>query len=163
MLTKTKTIPIPKKRRRKYNDKIFDNKYNTGSLEYDIINEKMELDRAYIGDKLSPYYDPQTQYHTIELNKIINEIYQGTVWQEEFGVTGRIPKHLLTIIFDYFADRIQEDTYTFSEIFVAVAEYLDVHLKTLYEMAAPIYKRRLLEELDEKYQVIKNSNITPLF
>jgi len=163
MLTKIKIIPIPKKRRRKYNDKIFDNNYNTGSVEYDIINEKMELDRSYIGDKLSPYYDPQTQYHTIELNKLIDAIYEGTVWQEEFGLTGRIPKHLLTTIFDYFADRIEEGAYTFSEIFVSIAEYLDVRLKTLYEMVAPIYKRRLLEELDDKYNVIKNSNISPLF
>jgi len=153
--------PFPKKSRRP-GDKIFDNKFNRGEVDVVPFEKVVELDKQYINTVMSDCYNAYDYFRIAKLNKIISEIYKGTKWDEAY-VSKRVPKFELSEIFEYLRSRIEDTTYSEIEIFVEIADCLDVKYKTMYEMVPNLQKKKLLEELNEAFDIEKKIKTYRLF
>lgn len=153
---------VKKERKRWSNDKIFDNNFNKGEINYDVYKE-IQIDCTWSDAFSQQYYNSQQYYRKHELNKIIEKIYLTTEWQKYYSNNKKIPKQELSQIFSYIKSEIIDDSYTNIEIFIAIGDFLDVNYKILYEMVAPEFKIALLRELNKEFNKIKEDNIVKLF
>jgi len=153
--------PLPKKFRRP-NDKIFDNKFNRGEIEYQPFEKSVEIDKRYINDIMINHYDSYDYYRMSKLNEEINRIYVDTKWDEAYK-NKRIPKFELSEIFEYIRSKITDTTYSEIEIFIEIADCLAVKYNTLYEMVPNLYKKKLLEELNENFDIVEKIKKYRLF
>jgi len=141
------------KRQRDRNDKIFDNNYNMGSTEFEQFGP-VQILTAFELEQLSPYYEAHEYYRTDQLINLISELWNETTWEEQFGQIKKIPKQHLSEIFTHFVTNLADQTYSNCEMFVGIADFLDVNYKTLYDMIPPVYKIEILKEIDEKYKIL---------
>lgn len=144
------------KRKRNKKDKILDNNYNMGLTEFEQFGP-VQILTAFELEQLSSYYEAQEYYHTDRLINLINELWNKTTWEEQFGKLKKIPKQYLSEIYTYLVTNLANQTYSNCEIFVNIADFLDINYKTLYEMIPPIYKIKILKELDEKYKIFNKN------
>lgn len=153
--------PLPKRSRRP-NDKIFDNKFNRGEIDFQPFEKNVEIDKQYVNDQMLNYYNSYDYYRIEELTKVIGTIYEGTKWWATYH-SKRIPKFELSEIYQYIRSRIEDTTYTESEVFVEIADFLDVRYITLYEMVSNVYKKKILEELNENFNIQSKLKTYKLF
>lgn len=152
------------KKLRSKNDKIFDNTYNAGLIEYEQFSS-VKISAEYESALLSSYYDAQDYYRNETLMSLINDLWIQTKWFKMFGQLKKVPKQYLSEIFTYFIDCIllSDTTYSNCEMFVIIADFLDVTYKSLYEMISPIFKIKILKEIDEKFNVLNTNKTISLF
>lgn len=152
---------VKKERKRWGDDKILDNQFNKGEIDYQT-HKAIEVDPAWSNAHSQQYYNSHDYYRKHELNDIIESVYQDTVWVKHYQ-NKKIPKQELSQIFAFFKERIKDDTYSNIEIFIGVGDFLDVNYKILYEMVAPEFKIELLQELNKQFKKLKEDNIIKLF
>lgn len=150
------------KKSRDKSDKIFDNSYNSGTIDFEQFSE-IQILSEYEKNQLAPYYEAQDYYRTEKLIINIDSIWKRTEWYKSFGQVKKIPKHVLSEIFTYITLNIEDKTYTNCELFVGIADFLDVMYKILYEMIPPVYKIKILKEIDEKYKILDKNDTISLF
>lgn len=154
-------FPIAPKQRTR-GDKIFDNNYNSGTIDYEQYAPAQILN-SFEAEQLSPYYDAQEYYRKETLIELLNTIWQSTEWSKTFGNTKKIPKQYLSEIFTILLTSIEDKTYSYCEMTVGIADFLDVSYKMLYEMISPIYKTEILKEVDNQFGVLDKNTTTSLF
>lgn len=150
------------RKQRNGGDKIFDNSYNRGDIDYENFGI-VEIDRTYARERLESYNNSQDYYRMKLLFEKIDEIYLDTEWKKIYGKNKKIPKQELSEIYDTIINKLDDETYTNIEKFVAIAEFLDINYKILYDMIPHLYRANIIQELDEKYNVLKKHKIVKLF
>jgi hypothetical protein len=148
--------------KRNGNDKIFDNSYNRGDVSYEIFGA-IEVDKSYAKARLDSYNNSQDYYRLHLLYDIVETIYHNTEWYNMFGNVKKIPKQELCELYAHIFSHIEDDTFTNIEKFASIADFLDINYKILYEMMPHAYKVDIIQELDEKYNVIQKHKIVKLF
>jgi hypothetical protein len=116
-------------------DKIFNNRYNTGDIEYETFGAIKVHDKYIPRDTFEEYTDNRLQ-------EDLYEVFQTSDFYDNLRNSKGIPP---------------------VEKFVAVAEFMSISYDLLYEELAPVYKEALLKELDVKYNIFKKKNIKRLF
>ncbi len=154
--------PKTRRKKKKTNDKILHNKYNRGDVEYTDFSEP-KIDVSFRMGRLNDSYDSYDSYRMLELNNYIYTIYKNTTWERVYDTTKRIPKQDLSEVYSFLKERITDTTYTNSEIFVTIAQFLDVNMGILYSMIGPAYKEELIEELKVYRPKLIKNKIAPLF
>jgi hypothetical protein len=150
------------RKKRVCGDKIFDNSFNRGDIDFEVFGQ-VEIDKTYAKDRMESYTNSHDYYRLHNLYETVEIIYNETDWKRIYGNIKKIPKQELCEIYEYIFSRIDDETYTYIEKFISIADYLDVNYKILYDMMPHIYRAKVIQELDEKYNVLKKYKIVKLF
>jgi hypothetical protein len=144
-------------------DKIFENDYNTGNLDFEEYTNLPKVDIFYAEDNLKECYDSYEYSRSVKLENLIDEYFQETEYGAIFASKKKIPKQTLPQVFVSIRDKFINNDYTGVEIFTAIADYFGINYEILYENIPSLYRAELVKELDEKYGVLKKKGIKRLF
>jgi hypothetical protein len=138
-------------------DKIFNNKFNTGEIEYEVFGKISLKGSNSDGDSYE-------EYNEKKLQEEIYDIFINSKYYEEYIKNKKVPKGEVSEIYYYFDDRIpQTEEVTAVEKFINIAEFMSISYEVLYQELAPVYKEKLLRELDNKYDIFTKRKIKRLF
>jgi hypothetical protein len=150
--------------KRKPNDKILDNAYNSGNIEHENFKTP-SIEGEYAEDHLESNYNSEEYYRKQKLFKNIYDIVQASEY--EIYLKKKSPKSELAAIFNYIKEKFQggynHQEYTHVEFFTAIVDVFDVSYENLYTNIYTMHKEQLISELDGKYAIFKNKGINPLF
>ena len=134
-------------------DKIFNNRYNTGDIEYETFGAIKVHDKYVPRDTFEEYTDNRLQ-------EDLYEIFQASDFYEDYSKNKKVVRSDVARIYYYFDDNLKNSKGMAAvEKFVAVAEFMSISYDLLYEELAPTYKEALLKELDGKYDIFRKKNI----
>lgn len=136
-------------------DKIFNNSFNRGDIDYELFGEIKLLEET-TGDLYQEYIDNKLQER-------LYEIYQNSPYSSDIDKTKKTSKSLLAEIYYYFDERLDDGDMTAVEKFIAIVEFMCAPYDTLFEEIAPAYQDRIIRELDNKYKIFAKKNIKRLF
>ena len=130
-------------------DKIFDNNFEAGEFELngDI---SFNINAQYIDDR-----PEDEKIHTQTLRKHMHLLI-------EFGDSKKLLKIDINQIYEFLEDELS-NRYSRIEIFAETADYFNVHPTKFYNALSNIFKERLIQELDQKTNILSNKNIKKLF
>ena len=138
-------------------DKIINNSYNTGELDFEAFSGTMKID-----ERVSSRYDDQHSENMIEvqtlkaLNERIYEIFQESPFLEKYKNPKRVDKSDMVKMYYYFKERlVKENSYSSSQIFMGFAEFFQINYDQLYGEIGVLDKENLLKELHQ-HQGMKN-------
>lgn len=138
-------------------DKIFNNRYNAGEIEYEVFGKLQIHDKFMPRDTFEEYMDNRLQEEIYELF-IISEFY------EMYSQNKKVSKSDISRVYYYF-DGLIKNSKDISPIekFIAVADFMNISYDSLYDELAPVYKEAILKELDNKYKIFNRRKIKRLF
>jgi hypothetical protein len=138
-------------------DKIFNNRYNTGEIDFEVFGVIKVHDKYVPKDSFEEFADNQLQENLYEL-------FLEAEFYEEYSKNKKVVRSDISKVYYYFDDNLKNSKgMTAIEKFVAVAEFMSIPYEHLYEELAPVYKEALLKELDGKYNIFQKKNIKRLF
>ena len=149
-------IPIDKSA-----DKIFGNDYNQGNLDYEVFSE-LKVDTEYSGSYLDNFYNSEEYTERKEMDEKILAMFEESRWSN-FSIRKKFPKDHLPHIFNYLRKGLDGQGHTSTDMFIAIAEFLDVSPEKLYELIGVKYKEEILVELEKKYKVLSSKKEKRLF
>jgi hypothetical protein len=153
MLIKLMEMPM----NRRPGDKILDNSYNSGTVEFESYNN-FAIDPIF-----KDTTDDYTKYHNYKLYEILNDIIENSKWKEYKTINKKISKFDISEYFEYMRSNFKETIYSEIEIFITMADIVNVNYKLFYDMIPNQYKTILLKELDKNYDIFKDIKSTKLF
>jgi hypothetical protein len=142
-------------------DKIFDNNFEAGEFELngDI---SFNINSQYIDDR-----PEDEKIHTENLRRYMHTLIEESRFKhfneiDEFGESKKLRKIDINQIYEYLEDELSS-RYSRIEIFAETADYFNVHSTKFYNSLSNVFKERLIEELDQKTNVLNRKNIKKLF
>ena len=138
-------------------DKIFNNRYNTGDLEFE------QFGKIEPNDIHKPH-DGFEDYIAQTIQNDLFKIFQESKFYDEYSKSKKVTRGESAEIYYYFAERLStSEAITSIEKFINIAEFMSISYEILYEELAPSYKEEILKELDKKYGIFKKKKIHRLF
>ena len=153
----TEFIPTLKSR-----DKIFENDYNTGNLDFEEYNLP-KVDAFYAESNLSDTYDSYEYAKKLQLEELVDEYFKETEHGKVLVNKKKLPKQVLAQVFVSIREQFTDNDFTGSEIFTTIADYFGMNYEILYNNIPAIYKEEIVKELDEKYGLLKKKGLKRLF
>jgi len=130
-------------------DKIINNSYNTGEMEFEAFTSSMKID-----DRVSSLYEDQHNENQIEvrtlknLNEDIYSIFLESPFYSKYKNPKRVDKSDLLKMYYYFKDGlIPKKIYSPTQIFIAFAEFFQINYDILYSEIGVSDKEGLLREI----------------
>lgn len=144
-------------------DKIFDNDYNTGNINFEEYSDLPRVDSFYAEDNLKDCYDVFEYSRKFNLEVLVDKYFKNTEYGKVFSSRKKIPKQVLPQVFLTIREQFVNNDYTGSEIFMCIADYFGVNYEIFYQNIPPIYRAELVKELDEKYDILSKKGLKKLF
>jgi len=130
-------------------DKIINNSYNTGEIEYEAFSGTMKID-----DRVASRYSDQhsdNMFEVLALKSLNDEIYKiflESPYHEKYKNPKRVDKSDMVKMYYYFKERlVKEKSYSSSQIFMGFAEFFQINYDQLYGEIGVMDKENLLKEL----------------
>ena len=146
-------------------DKIINNSYNTGDIEYESFTQPMRVD-----ERVSHLYKDILSENIIEerifklLEELIYKYFKECPFYEKYKNPKRVDKNDLVKMYYYFKERLlKENTFSVTQIFIGFAEFFQVNYDQLYTEVGVLDKECLLRELNEKFNLNKKIKTKKLF
>ena len=137
-------------------DKIFNNKYNTGEISYEPF-PKIRID-------VPENFDILDEYLAHEMQKLLLKIFQESSFFESLTNNRKIPKGESCKIFYHFEIELNAlKDMGLIEKFILVADFMEISYDILYKELSVKHKETLLKEMDDEYGIFKKRNIHRLF
>ena len=142
-------------------DKIFDNTFEETEYEYD----------SSISFEVSPRItDNRSEEEKIESALIADEIHQlieNSRFKkfneiDEFQQTVKLRKLDINEVYEFISDEMR-DNHSMVDVFSELCDYFNVNPTKFYQSLGNKFKEELIEELDERTNVLKRKNISRLF
>lgn len=131
-------------------DKIINNSYNTGEIEYEAFTGSMKID-----DRVASLYEDQHSENMFEvrtlkeLNDRIYELFKESPYHEKYKNPKRVDKGDMVKMYYYFKELLVKDkSYSNSQIFMGFAEFFQINYDQLYNEIGVLDKEGLLRELN---------------
>lgn len=138
-------------------DKIINNSYNTGEIEYEVFSATMKID-----DRVSSLYEDQYSENMYEVRTIkilaedIYKLFQESPFYKKYKNPKRVDKGDMVKMYYYFKDLLlKEKSYSNSQIFMGFAEFFQINYDQLYAEIGVLDKEGLLRELNS-HKGLKN-------
>ena len=131
-------------------DKIINNSYNTGEIEYEAFSATMKID-----DRVASLYEDQHSENMIEvrmiksLNEEIYNLFLDSPFYEKYKNPKRVDKSDMVKMYYYFKELLVKGrSYSSSQIFMGFAEFFQINYDQLYNEIGVMDKENLLKELN---------------
>jgi len=130
-------------------DKIINNSYNTGELEFEAFSGEMKIDSRVAARYDDQHSDNMFEVQTLKaLNEEIYQIFQQSPFLEKYKNPKRVDKSDMVKMYYYFKERlVKEKSYSSSQIFMGFAEFFQINYDQLYGEIGVMDKENLLKEL----------------
>lgn len=146
-------------------DKIINNSYNSGDIEYESFTQPMKVD-----DRVSDLYRDTISDNIVEerTNKVLDEkiyeLFKQSPFYEKYKNPKRVGKNDLVKMYYYFKERLlKEKTFSSTQIFIGFAEFFQINYDQLYSEVGVLDKEGLLRELNEKFNLNRKIKTKKLF
>lgn len=138
-------------------DKIINNAYNTGELDFEAFSGTMKIDERVSSRYSDQHSENMMEVQTLKaLNEKIYEIFQESPYHEKYKNPKRVDKSDMVKMYYYFKERlVKENSYSSSQIFMGFAEFFQINYDQLYGEIGVMDKENLLKELHQ-HQGMKN-------
>lgn len=146
-------------------DKILNNSFNSGEIEYHDFTGPMKID-----DRVAEQYKDQLNENIIEVHIIkmmenqIFQLFEESKYFEKYKNPKKVDKSDMVKMYYFFKDNLQqENSYSSVEIFIGFAEFFQINYDQLYNVIGVKDKENLLKELHEKYGLSNKIKTKKLF
>ena len=146
-------------------DKILNNTFNSGELQYENFSQPMKVDSRVIS-----LYEDQIGENIIEyrtkklLDAEIYRIFIDSPYYEKYKNPKRVDKNDMIKMYYYFKDEVKKiKNFSSMEIFIGFAEFFQINYDQLYNDVGVLDKESLLKELNEKYGLQNRIKTKKLF
>lgn len=146
-------------------DKIINNSFNSGDLNYEEFSGIMK-----VHDSVFSLYEDQLGDNIIEirtLKMLDNELYaifEKSPYFEKYKKPKRADGNDRIKMYYYFkGELLKQKKYSNMEIFIAFAEFFQVNYDQLYNEVSVLDKENLLRELSSKYGLSAKIKTKKLF
>lgn len=153
-------LESPKKEEKKV-DKIFGNDYNTGNIDSERF-PVIQIEAGYADSILSDCYNMEDYTEKKNLLELTVEVFNISQWKD-LPLDKKFSKELQPFIFNDLYKGIDGRGYTVTDMFICIAEFMDITYERVYEIAGLKMKERLINELEDKYRTISKRKISRLF
>ncbi len=142
-------------------DKIFGNSFNTGDLDFGELPD-IRVDGAYADSNLDDVYDAEKYNMRLQLAQDCEAAFQASQWAT-LPRDKNFPKDLRPYIFNDLFTALDKDGQSASEIFIAIAEFMNTSYENVYDAAGFEVKKRLIAELNAEYGSLTKKKRKRLF
>jgi hypothetical protein len=140
-------------------DKIFNNRFNTGEMDFDFFGAITKINIE--GDGSDDVY---ASYNEMEFQKVLYDIFKVAPFFTEYSKNKKVPRNEVAKIYYYFEERLPDNKELSKiDIFVNIAEFMSIEYHILYDELGAPSKESLLKELDMKYNIFERKKIHRLF
>jgi hypothetical protein len=135
-------------------DKIINNSFNAGELNYQEFTQTIKID-----NRISSLYEDQLgdimEYRSSQLlNEIIYNIFKESSYYEKYKNPKRVDKNDMIKMYYFFKKEIIKiRNFSLMEMFIGFAEFFQINYDQLYGEVGILDKELLLKELNEKYSL----------
>jgi hypothetical protein len=148
--------------RKPIKDKILDNDYNTGNLDFEEY-DLPRVEESYASVNLSDCYDMYEYNRKLNLEQLIDEYFKNTEYGKIFADKKKLPKQSMPIVYCSIKEQFKGHEYSCSEIFTNISDYFGINYEVLYENIPSLLRQEIVKELDDKYHVLKKRGVKRLF
>lgn len=145
-------------------DKIMNNSYNTGNINYESFSQPMKIDPL-----IEPLYRDLSENLLEErlIKQLDEKIYKHFIvspYYEKYKNPKRIDKNDLVKMYYFFKEKLlKENSFSIVQIFMRFAEFFQVSYDLLYTEVGVLDKEGLLKELNDKFKLNKKIKTKKLF
>jgi hypothetical protein len=146
-------------------DKILNNSYNSGEIEYEAFSGMMKID-----DRIFSQYEDQLSDNLVEkrvekrLDEDLYKFFQNSPFYAKYKNPRRVDKGDMSKMYYYFKEVLSEcKTYSSMQIFIGFAEFFQINYDQLYAEVGVLDKESLLKELTDKGQITSRIKTKKLF
>jgi hypothetical protein len=143
-------------------DKIFYNDYNVGNIDNKNLPD-LKIEPGYSHTYLDSCYNSDEYEERKQLMEHIYEVFNSSQWGNLPKNNKKFPTDLRPFIFNDIYKGLDGRNYSAVEMFVAIADFMDVKYETLYDSIGIKIKEDILKELDSHYNVLSKRNVKKLF
>ena len=163
MVTGIKPEPVEEvaKVEEKKVDKIFGNDFNTGNIDSEKFPD-IQIEAGYAGSILDDCYNMEDYMEKKRLLDLTVETFRSSQWGN-LPLDKKFSKELQPFIFNDLYKGMDGKGYTTIDIFICIAEFMDVSYERVYEIAGLKMKEKLINELEDKYKMLSKKKISRLF
>jgi hypothetical protein len=146
---------------KKRRDKIFNNDFNTGNIESERF-PNIQIDVGYASSILDDCYNMEDYMEKKKLLELTVEVFEKSQWGN-LPLDKKFSKELQPFIFNDLFKGLDDQTFTAIDMFICIAEFMDISYERVYEIAGLKMKERLINELEGKYKMLSKKKISRLF
>jgi hypothetical protein len=132
-------------------DKIINNSYNTGEMEYEVFSATMKID-----DRVASLYEDQYSENMYEVRTVkalsedIYTLFMESPFHEKYKNPKRVDKGDMVKMYYYFKEKlIKAKSFSNAQIFMGFAEFFQINYDQLYNEVGVLDKEGLLRELND--------------
>jgi len=142
-------------------DKIFFNDFNTGNIDVEAL-PSIKIDTGFAKSNLEDCYNADEYAERKELMDKVYDAFHESQWKN-LVLTKKFSKELMPYIFNDLFKAVDGQGFTTIDMFISIAEFMDISYERVYEIAGLKMKERLIHELENKYKILSKKNIKRLF
>ena len=146
-------------------DKIVNNSYNTGEMEYEVFSKEMKID-----DRVSSLYEDQyseNMYEVRTVKALAEEMYTlflASPFHKKYQNPKRVDKSDMVKMYYYFKEKLAaQKSFSNAQIFMAFAEFFQINYDQLYNEIGVLDKEGLLRELNSQKSMKSKIQTKKLF
>lgn len=142
-------------------DKIFGNDFNSGNIDTEKL-PSIGIDPIYARSILDDCLNMDEYHEKKQLLEMTVVIFESSQWGS-LPLNKKFSKELQPFIFADLFKGLDGNGYTVIDMFIAIAEFMDISYERVYEIAGLKMKERLINELEDKYRMLSKKKINRLF
>jgi hypothetical protein len=146
-------------------DKILNNSYNTGDIEYEAFSAVMKID-----DRVSDLYEDQYSENMYEVRtvKALSEemyaLFLDSPFHKKYKNPKRVDKSDMVKMYYYFKEKlVAKNSFSNAQIFMSFAEFFQINYDQLYGEIGVLDKEGLLRELNSQKNMKSKIQTKKLF
>jgi hypothetical protein len=134
-------------------DKIINNAYNSGDIEYKSFVGSIKVDNSVYDLYQDQLSDDLVEYRTMKmLEEELYEHFEKSQYFNKYKKIKRIDKNDLIPVYYFFKEKLlASKKYSNMQIFIGIAEFFQINYDYLYQEVGVLDKEGLLKELSEKF------------
>jgi hypothetical protein len=160
-IKKEKPKKVEPKKEEKKVDKIFGNDFNTGNIDPERFPD-IQIEAGYANSVLDDCYNMEDYMEKKKLLELTVETFKLSQWGN-LPLDKKFSKELQPFIFNDLYKGMDGQGFTTIDIFICIAEFMDVSYERVYEIAGLKMKEQLINELEDKYKMLSKKKINRLF
>lgn len=143
---------------------------NVNEIENDHEHiEFLSMEWGYSGNSsdfntINGIYDhhDENYFHYKKLSEKIDEVFSQSRWTV-LDPNKKVPKDLISMVFQDILDGLDGTQYTNVEKFVAICDYMSIGYLKAYDSIHMKYKEKIVMEMDDKFNVLGKKGIKKIF
>lgn len=131
-------------------DKIINNAYNSGGIEFDAFGATMKVDSMAEFLYEDQHSDNMVELRTVKkLNEDIYNLFKTSPFYEKYKGMKRVDKSdMIKMYYHFKKELVISNTYSLVQIFMGFAEFFQINYDQLYADVGVLDKENLLKELN---------------